>query len=103
MPLYLVVHTPKDIDDDTVFPATRMEDMARDHGKAGERTRWIKAFSPDLHDERHFTLWEAASAEDIREVMERYHFLVEMDSHPICVQEWTPEDVTAAENASEDE
>jgi hypothetical protein len=97
MPLYLVVHTPRTEDDDSkVFPPTRMLDMARDHGEADSRTRWLRTFSPDLHDERHFTLWDARSAEDITEVMERYGFLSEMDSHPVCVQEWTPSDVLTA-------
>jgi hypothetical protein len=98
MPLYLVVHTPRAEEDaERVYPPTRMADMARDHGDANSRTRWLKTFSPDLHDERHFTLWEAKSSEDITEVMNRYGFLSEMDSHPVGVQEWTPADVLAAE------
>lgn len=98
MPLYLVVHTPKeDVDDDTVFPPTKLNDLARDHAGEDARTRWIKTLSPDLHDERHFTLWEARNAEDILEVMERYHFMSEMDHHPIAVQEWDPQTVLAAE------
>lgn len=102
MPLYLVVHTPRSEEDDAkVYPPTRMLDMARDHGDEHARTRWIRTYSPDLHDERHFTLWEAKSAEDITEVMERYGFLSEMDSHPVCIQEWSPSDVLAADESPE--
>lgn len=97
MPLYLVVHTPKtDVDDETVFPPTRLDDLARDHAGGDARTRWIKTFSPDLHDERHFTLWSARSADDILEVMERYAFMSEMENHPIAVQEWDPQTVLDA-------
>ncbi len=100
MPLYLVVHTPRtDHDETEVFPPTRMLDMARDHGDGNARTRWIRSFSPDLHDERHFTLWEAKSAEDISEVMKRYGFLSELESHPVAVQEWSPDDVIAASDS----
>lgn len=102
MPLYLVVHTPRTEDDDVkVYPPTRMLDMARDHGGEEVRTRWIRTYSPDLHDERHFTLWDAKSAEDITEVMERYGFLSEMESHPVCIQEWTPADVLAADDSAD--
>ena len=97
MPLYLVVHTPKtDVDDDTVFPPTKLEELARDHAGEDARTRWIKTFSPDLHDERHFTLWSARNADDILEVMERYAFMSEMDNHAIAVQEWNPQTVRDA-------
>lgn len=97
MALYLVVHTPKDPEGDEVFPPTNLADLAREHAGSDARTRWIKTLSPDLHDERHFTMWEARSAEDILEVMERYHFMSEMEHHPIAVQEWDPQTVLAAE------
>lgn len=98
MPLYLVVHTPKEnVDEESVFPPSNLKDLARDHAGEDARTRWIKTLSPDLHDERHFTLWQARSSEDILEVMERYHFMSEMDNHPIAVQEWDPQSVLEAE------
>lgn len=98
MPLYLVVHTPKeDVDEEAVFPPSNLKDLARDHAGEDARTRWIKTLSPDLHDERHFTMWQARSAEDILEVMERYHFMSEMENHPIAVQEWDPQSVLEAE------
>jgi hypothetical protein len=104
MSLYLVVHTPRtEEDEEKIFPPTRMLEMARDHGDGNSRTQWLRTFSPDLHDERHFTLWEAKSAEDITEVMERYGFLSEMESHPVRVQEWTPADVLEAHREPEAE
>lgn len=104
MSLYLVVHTPRsEEDEEKIFPPTQMLEMARDHGDANSRTRWLRTFSPDLNDERHFTLWEAKSADDIREVMERYGFLSEMDHHPVRVQDWTPADVLAANQERETE
>lgn len=97
MPMYLVMHTPKtDIDEETVFPPTNLAAMARDHAGDDARTRWVKTLSPDLHDERHFSIWDAKSADDIFEVMERYNFMIEMDHHPIAVQEWDPQTVLDA-------
>ena len=97
MPLYLVVHTPKsDVAEDAVFPPTNLEALARDHAGTDARTRWVKTLSPDIHDERHFSIWDAKNAEDILEVMERYHFMSEMDHHPIAVQEWDPHTVLTA-------
>lgn len=101
MPLYLVVHTPRKDDEEKLFPPTKMLDMARDHGAEDIRTRWLKTWSPDLHDERHFTLWSANSAADITEVMSRYSFLSETDSEPICVTEWSPADVLESADAEE--
>lgn len=102
MPLYLVVHTPRTEEDEAkVYPPTRMLEMARDHGDENARTRWLRTYSPDLHDERHFTLWDAKSADDITEVMERYGFLSEMESHPVCIQVWTPADVLAADEKTD--
>ena len=98
MPLYIVVHTPRtDISDDEVFPPTNLKELARDHAGADARTRWIRSFSPDLNDERHFTLWNAHSAADILEVMDRYHFMSEMENRPIAVQEWDPQTVLEVE------
>jgi hypothetical protein len=101
MPLYLVVHTPRKDDEEKLFPPTKMLDMARDHGGEDICTRWLKTWSPDLHDERHFTLWSANSATDITEVMNRYNFLSERDSEPICVTEWSPADVLASAEIDE--
>lgn len=98
MPLYIVVHTPReDVGEEEVFPPSNLADLARDHAGEDARTRWIKTFSPDLNDERHFTLWNARNAADILEVMERYHFMSEMEHRPIAVQEWDPQTVLEVE------
>jgi len=97
MPIYLVVHTPRNNDPSEVYPPSRMVDLAREHGHEDAQPRWLRTWSPDLHDERIFTLWEAVTAEHIREVMERYGFLSEMEAHAVCVQEWGPADVLAGD------
>ena len=97
MARYLVVHTPRPEEETAVHPPTRMLDLARDHGQPGSQPRWLKAWSPDLHDDRVFTLWEASNAAEIRAVLEHYAFLVENDAHVVRVQEWGPDDVLASE------
>src|SRR5690349_5882446 len=95
MALYLVVHTPRPEEEETVHPPSRLVDLARVHGQKGVLPRWLKTWSPDLHDERIFSLWEAQAADDISAAMARFGFLSEMDAHPVHVAEWGPEDVLA--------
>ena len=102
MPLYLVVHTPRPEEESAVHPPSRMVELAREHGREDARPRWLRTWSPDLHDDRIFSLWEATSAADIRATMERFGFLSEMDAHPVAVQEWGPEDVLAGDATPED-
>jgi len=102
MPIYLVVHTPRQGEEETVQAPSRMVELAREHGREDSRPRWIRTWSPDLHDDRLFSLWEATAAEDISATMERYGFLSDMDAHPVCVQEWGPEDVLSQEKAAPD-
>ena len=93
---YLVVHTPKpakDGDDAEVRPPTRLEDMARDLGGESSDPKWITTWSPDLHDERLFSLWNASDAKSILEAIEKYGFLDDMEAQPLRVQEWGPADV----------
>ncbi len=94
MALYLVVHTPKS--DEVPLAATRLQDLAKDHGTANSKPRWIRAWSPDLHDERIFSMWDAANADEILKVITRYSFLDHMEAHPVQVQEWGPTEVLAA-------
>ncbi|MGI8486283.1 MAG: hypothetical protein ACR2OU_18740 [Thermomicrobiales bacterium] len=94
MALYLVVHTPKS--DEVPLAATRLQEMAIDHGTEDSNPRWIRAWSPDLHDERIFSMWDAANADEILQVITRYSFLDHMDAHPVQVQEWGPSEVLAA-------
>jgi hypothetical protein len=95
--VYLVVHTPLDPDDTTVHPPSRLLDLAREHGEQGRSPRWLKAWSPDLHDDRIFTLWEAESAAEIGRTLEEYGFLSQMTARALRVHEWGPAEVIAAE------
>lgn len=91
--LYLVVHTPADFDSDTISAPSRLADLAREHGAADSRPRWIRTWSPDLHDDRIFSLWDAQDAEAILTVMTSFGYLDHMDSKPLRVQEWGPDDI----------
>lgn len=93
MALYLVVHTPLDPDDPTVHPPSRLLELAQEHGQDGASPRWLKAWSPDLHDDRIFTLWEADDAAGIGRVLETFGFLNHMTAQPLRVREWGPADV----------
>ena len=96
MALYLVVHTPKDDDDHTIRPPTRLLDLAR-ASTGGSSPRWLKTWSPDLLDDRVFSLWEARDAAEIRAALERFGFLDHMTAQPLRVREWGPADVLAVE------
>jgi hypothetical protein len=97
MALYLVVHTPVDPDDVTLHPPSRLLELAQAHGKVGAQPRWLRAWSPDLHDDRIFTLWEAESAAQIGRVLDAYGFLNHMTAQVLQVREWGPAEVIAAE------
>ena len=99
MALYLVVHTPVDLDSAEIRPPTRMADLAREAGAEGASPRWLKTWSPDLHDDRIFSLWEAENAAEIGKVLDRYGFLNHMSAQPLRVREWGPDDVLAAEGS----
>lgn len=95
MALYLVVHAPKSEEELSVRPPTRLRELAEASQQNGRRARWIKAWSPDLHDDRIFTLWEAESAGDVREALVEFGFLDDLDATPLRVREWGPADVLA--------
>ena len=97
MALYLVVHTPREDEDGGVQAPTRLADLARDSSDAGASPRWLKAWSPDLHDDRIFSLWESADAATITAALTRYGFLDHMDAQPLRVEEWGPAEVLAVE------
>ena len=97
MAQYLVVHTPKTEDLDATSPPTRLSNLARQHGHETAQPRWIRAWSPDLHDDRMFSLWEAVNAEAILKVIAEFGFLDTMDAHPVNVREWGPADVLEVE------
>lgn len=96
MALYLVIHTPVDPDDETVRAPSRMVDLARASIEAGASPRWLKAWSPDLHDDRIFSLWEAQDAAEIQAMLQRFGFLDHLAAQPLRVQEWGPADVLAS-------
>lgn len=96
MPLYLVIHTPHEESMEEVKPPSRLIDLARDHGAEGAAPRWLRAWTPNLNDDRLFTLWESATADEITKVIHDYGFLDNMDAKPIQVDQWGPGDVIAS-------
>lgn len=99
MALYLVVHSPRDADDtgrvEAVQPPTRLHELAMSATSDRPGPRWLRAWSPDLHDDRIFTLWEAASADDVRATLVEFGFLNDLEATPIRVREWGPDQVLA--------
>ena len=94
--LYLVVHAPSNRELETVRPPTRLKDLAEVSTSGSGTARWLKTWSPDLHDDRIFTLWDAADADEVRAALAEFGFLDDMDATPLRVREWGPEDVLAA-------
>jgi len=98
MPLYMAVHAPPEIEDPlTAYPPTDLHGLALEAGDANASPRWIKAFSPDLHDDRIFTLWDAEDADSIRNALKHYGFLPEMETKVFQVTEWGPDEVLTTE------
>jgi hypothetical protein len=97
MARYLVIHTPIDVDDETVRQPTDMVELAKLHGSDLSSPRWLKTWSPDLHDDRIFTLWEARNADEISKVISRFGFLDHMSVQALRVQEWGPDEVLEAQ------
>ena len=96
MALYLVIHIPPD--DETAPPPrapSRLAELAAASLTASPR--WLRTWSPDLHDDRIFSLWEADDAGEIQAALARYGFLDDRTAQPLRVREWGPEDVLAAE------
>lgn len=97
MARYLVIHTPRPEDERVVRQPTRLLDLARASSVEGVRPRWIRTWTPDLNDDRLFSLWEAINAAEILEALEAFGFLDDMTAQALNVREWGPEDVLAAE------
>jgi hypothetical protein len=93
---YLVVHTPSDSEVDSIRPPTRLRELAETSTSSGRSPRWLKTWSPDLLDDRIFTLWDAENADEVRSALAEFGFLDDMDATPLRVREWGPEDVLAA-------
>jgi len=96
MPLYLVIHVPKPTSGEAPRAPTRLLDLARASLDAAGSPKWLKTWSPDLHDDRIISLWEAANGDEIKAALERYGFLDDMEAAPLRVREWGPADVIAA-------
>lgn len=97
MALYLVVHSPRPGAEDEQRPPSRLLELARASEPGGATPRWLRAWSPDLNDDRIFSLWEASDAEEIRGALEAFGFLDDMTAQPLRVREWGPAEVLAAE------
>lgn len=97
MPLYLVIHTPRAAPDEMVHAPTRLRDLASASKDDDVTPRWLRTWSPDLSDERIFSLWEAHGENEIADALERFGFLNDMEAELLRVSEWGPEDVFAAQ------
>jgi hypothetical protein len=97
MALYLVVHTPRSEAESDVRRPTRLRELAEASACPEASPRWLKAWSPDLHDDRIFTLWDAKSGNEIRAALDEYGFLDDMDATAMQVKEWGPDEVRSAD------
>lgn len=97
MTLYLAVHTPIDVEDDALQTPTDLQGLATAHGVDGAFPRWLRAWSPDLHDDRLFTLWDADDADSISSVLAEYGFLDNMETKAFQVTEWGPDAVISSQ------
>jgi hypothetical protein len=97
MATYLVIHSPVEEGEQIPAKPSDLIGLARAATTARANPRWIKTWSPDLHDDRLFTLWEADNAAEIQAILERFGFLNNMTTQPIRVNEWGPVDVLASE------
>lgn len=97
MAVYLVVHAPKPVDEGTVRAPSRLADLARASTEVEAWPRWVKTWSPDLHDDRIFSLWEARDAAEIVSALEHFGFLDDMTAEPLRVREWGLDEVLAVE------
>jgi hypothetical protein len=94
---YLVLHSPGDHEELAIRKPSDMVGLAEAVGGEHASPRWLRAWSPDLHDDRIFTLWEAEDAAEIQAVLKKFEFLDHMDVLALRVQEWGPEDILIAE------
>ena len=103
MARYLVVHSPNESEDPALLiqRPTDMLGLAQASAVEDARPRWIKTWSPDVHDDRIFTLWEAEDAAQIQATLLRYGFLDHLEVQAIHVTEWGPDDVLAAQSPDE--
>jgi hypothetical protein len=79
---YLVVHAPSQDNVVAVRPPTRLRELAETSTQDNGSPRWLKTWSPDLNDDRIFTLWDAESADEVRAALAEFGFLDDMDATP---------------------
>jgi hypothetical protein len=96
MATYLVIHTPNPDQEEVAQKPSDLLGLARSAAEPRANPRWLRTYSPDLHDDRIFTFWEADNAAEIQAMLERYGFLNDMTALPIRVSEWGPVDVLAS-------
>lgn len=95
MASYLVIHTPIPEEEGVARKPSDLVGLARAATAPRANPRWIRTWSPDLHDDRFFTFWEAENAAEIEAMLARFGFLDNMTAQPIRVREWGPVDVLA--------
>jgi hypothetical protein len=93
MAIYMVEYIPVQADDESVSEPTDLEGLARHSLDSTHGARWLTTFSPGLHDERHFSLWESPGVDEIRAVMAKYGFLSDGVVKAFVVRQWGPSDV----------
>ena len=93
MAIYLVEYIPLATEDDSVAQPSDLEGLARHSLDAIHGARWLTTFSPGLHDERHFSLWDAPDVDAIRTLMARFGFLSDGIVKAFAVRQWGPDDV----------
>jgi hypothetical protein len=96
---YLVIHTPNADDELSIRQPSDMLGLAKTAGTDGASPRWLKTWSPDLHDDRMFSLWEAEDAAAIQLALTKFGFLDHMEVEALRVQEWGPAEILAAEES----
>lgn len=96
---YLVIHSPIEANEHNLVPPTDLAGLAAAHGMEGANPRWLRAWSPDLSDDRIFSLWSAKNAGEIVLVLERFGFLDQMDYVAIPVHEWGPAEILASQGS----
>jgi hypothetical protein len=100
MPRYLVIHTPRETEETAVHPPSNVKGLAAAHGGVDASPRWLRTWSPDLSDDRIFSLWDAKSSGEIRAVLEQFGFLNTMEYLAFAVTEWGPAEVLRQDKQS---
>ncbi|HQY29734.1 MAG TPA: hypothetical protein PK691_00505 [Thermomicrobiales bacterium] len=101
MGLYLVETIPsehEDLDNVPVQSPSDLRGLAEYSAATNHGARWLTTFSPDLNDDRHFSIWESPDADEIRSLMDRFGFLHEGTVRIVQVRQWGPSDVLEADS-----